>query len=322
MGVRTRTGLVSTLNATAQPRRGRVWLVLLVLIAGLGAGSLFLLQTMERSPQPPHLDGRSVPPRARAGEDGVLRLAGAGPNLPLTRALVDAYVREHPEARIHVHESIGSSGGLQALVDGNIDIALVSRPLTKSERDLGVLVLPYATDAVVFAAHPSVPVDGLSSADAVELFAGARPSWPDGSRVVVLQREREDPKHVVAGEAIEGFRAADDTARRESLWHVMFSDDSIAQTLVNAPGSLALLNLGAAVSQRLPIKVLSLDGVHPDEASVVDGRYPLHVDLAFVLRTRSQRGQVAEFLRFVYSPEGEAVIQASGYIPMASEGLG
>lgn len=320
-----RTGTTTSLNsAVGQGPPTGVWFMLVMLIFALGGGSLWLLRTLERGPQPPDFEamgpgGRALPVAER--QDGVLRLAGAGPNLPLTRALVDAYVATHPEARIHVHESIGSTGGVEALIDGNIDIALVSRPLTQSERDLGVLVLPYAMDAVVFAAHPSVPVDGITSSEAVELFAGRRATWSDGSRVVVLQRERDEPKHAVAGEAIPGFREADDSARRNDLWHVMFSDDSIQQTLINAPGSLALLDLGAAVSQRLPIKVLSLDGIRPDEASVVNGRYPLHVELSFVLRTRATRGQIAQFLRFVYSPEGEAVIQRSGYIPMASEGL-
>ena len=308
-------------TAVAPPPRVRVWLSLLLLISALGGGSLWLLRTLERGPTPPQFEAGAVAPAPQRREDGVLRLAGAGPNLPLTHALVDAYVRAHPRARIHVHESIGSTGGIEALGDGNIDIALISRALTPAEVTRGLLVLPYAMDAVVFAANPSVPVDGITSSEAVALFAGLRATWGDGSRVVVLQRERGEPKHTVAGDAIRGFRVADDTARRNSLWHVLFSDDAMQQTLASAPGSIALLDLGAAVSRKLPIKVLSLDGIRPDEASVVSGVYPLHVELSFVVRTRATRGQIAEFMRFVYSPQGEAVIDENGYIPMATEGL-
>lgn len=321
----SRTGPRTALDAGREARhlRTRSWVAVTVLIAGLGLAALATVRVLERGPQPPALDfdGAELPaPEPR--RDGVIRLAGTGSALPIARRLTDAYVSTHPEVKLHVHESIGSTGGLRALQDGVIDVALVSRPLTEAERQAGLRSIPYALDAVVFAGHPSVPVDGISSRQAVEIFAGRQPTWPDGSRVVVLQRERGDGGHEVAREAIPGFAAADDAGRRAGLWHVLFSDESIQQTLINAPGSIALMDLGTAVSQALPLKILALDGIQPDDDSVKRGIYPLHIELSFVVRTQSTHGPVQEFLRFVFSEQGAQIIDENGYITVEPEAEG
>jgi len=317
MALMSRTGPRTALGAESEAHslRTRSWVAVSILIVALGLAALATVRVLERGPQPPdtRLDAAAVlPPAPRS--DGVIRLAGTGSALPIARRLADAYVSTHPEVKIHVHESIGSTGGVRALIDGAIDVALISRPLTRDEAAAGLRSSPYALDAVVFAGHPSVPVAGISSVEAVEIFAGRQPNWPDGSRVVVLQRERGDGGHEVAREAIVGFAAADDAGRRAGLWHVLFSDESIQQTLINAPGSIALMDLGTAVAQSLPLKVLALDGVQPDDDTVKDGSYPLVIELAFVVRTRSALGPVQDFLGFVYSDEGARIIDDSGYI--------
>lgn len=304
-------------GSVALGRDRRLWALAALLIVALVGGSYGLLRNLDHSVVPPFVSGEAgerVGPILRV--DGVLRMAGAGSALPLARALVTGFVVKHPEAKIRVHESVGSTAGLRALQDGAVDLGLVSRSLRADELASGVRVVPYALDAVVFAANPSVPVDGVSYEEIVAIYAGKRLRWSDGSRVVVFQRPSNDASHIVAGKVVAGFAAADAQARRNVLWNVLFNTDSLQRMLVQAPGAVGLMDLGAAVSEGLPLKILTLEGVTPDETTVRDGSYPLRLELSFVSRTRSARGVETEFLRFVFSERGEQIIRDNGYIPL------
>lgn len=303
-------------------RDNRVWVLAALLMVALIGASYALLRNVQSSVAPAFLtapDPEQFGPQVR--DDGVLRLAGADSALPIARALVDAFEAEHPDAKVRVHESVGSTAGLRALLDGAVDIGLVARELSPDERATGVRVVPYALDAVVFATHPSVPVDGLSHREIADIYAGRRARWPDGNQVVVFQRPRDDPSQAVAEAKVEGFAAADDRARELVLWHVFFNTDTLARMLAHAPGGIALMDLGSALAESLPLKFLTLNGVAPTELSVRNGTYPLRLELTMVLRTRASRGVEAQFLRFVFSERGQVIIRDNGYFPIPVEAL-
>ncbi|MCA9701463.1 MAG: substrate-binding domain-containing protein, partial [Myxococcales bacterium] len=188
------------------------WSLALAGSALLMVAGLFLVRWVEQGPTPPYLqgDGLEAPGKAavheRAPKPGnLLRLAGSGSNLPLTRALADAFVATRPWLRIRVHESIGSGGGIKAIDDQVIEIGLASRPLKEREQQLGLVAVPYARVAVVVAANPSVPVRSVAREELLDYWGKRRTHWDDGSPVVVLQREPGDSSHLAAAKAIPGF---------------------------------------------------------------------------------------------------------------------
>ncbi len=296
------------------------WVLVVLVIIGLLAAAIGIVQAVERGPKPPFLVQPPLnPPReARGHEPGTLRLAGSGSNLPLTRALAEAFASTQPDAHVVVHASIGSTGGVRAVHDGVIDIGLVSRELKPQESALGLEIVPHARVAVVFAANPNVPVTGLSRAEVVAAYSGERQQWPDGSAVVVLQREEGDSSHLVAAQALDGFAEADRASLDAGRWRVLYRDSAMHDALVSTAGAIGLIDLGAAVSQDLDLRVLALDGVQPSERTVSDGSYPMSKRLAFVLP--SDGGETADaFVRFVFSPAGQEITRRNGYIPLAAE---
>lgn len=258
---------------------------------------------------PLHLRSTVRPPE-------VVHLAGSGSNLPITRALAEAFHTRSPGLHVVVFDSIGSTGAVAATYDDVIDLGLVSRPLKDSEAALGLLVYPYARVPVVVAVNLGVPDESISTRDLIDIYAGRRRQWSDGSPIVVLQRERGDSSHHAVGQQLPDFAAVNDAAYREGRWRIVESDQAMQEAISITAGAVGLFDLGAIVLQRLPVKPLRIDEIAPSEVSVQSGRYPFSKDLAFV-SVEQPGGAVAEFLRFVVEGEqARSLMRVSGYIPL------
>lgn len=297
-------------------RSNLLWLAVSMTMLSLIAAAAWVVVSDTDHPLPPFLkpgSGSTLEPRRAPPSTAGLRLAGSGSNLPLTRALSAAFPRDlgpHPV----VHASIGSGGGIRALLDGVIDIALVSRPLREGEREQGLVVIPYARVPVVVAAHVSVPDHTLTSSQLISIYAGAQPTWSDGSRVVVLQRERGDSSHIAMDRELPRFAEANEDAYRRSRWRVLYRDEAMREALADTHGAIGLFGQGA-IPTGLPVKPMAIDGAMPDRESVHRGAYPFTKDFAFVTRG-APTGQARIFIDFALSPPGRRLVEATGAISL------
>jgi phosphate transport system substrate-binding protein len=303
-------------TSATRSARGTPWLTAsaaAVLIALAASAWLAIARTRGPSPQ---FAARSAPPgpeRHRADE--ALVLAGSGSNLPVTRALAAAWAAHGAPPPV-VHTSIGSGGGMRALRDGAVDVALVSRPLSAEEREANIAV-PYARVPIYIGVHASVPDQNLTRAELIEIFEGTRTQWSDGSRIVVLQRERGDSSHGAVNRVVPEFEAANQRAYQARRWHVINDDVSMNDALASTEGAIGLLGAGV-IPNTLPIRALAFEGVAPTLEGVELGAYPFHKDLAMVTRGEPDE-RAAAFFRFVFSREGQAIIRELGAIPLGAE---
>ena len=297
-----------------------LWVAVLLGVAGVAILAAGFVAPLLAGSDEPFLEGH-VPKnsqlyqRSTPRPHGVLHLAGSGSNIPLTRALADAFVVRGHDAHIVVFESIGSTGGVMAVYDDVVDLGLISRPLSDRELHIGVDAIPYARVPVVVAVNLSVPDTAISTTELADIFAGRKTRWSDGAPITVLQRERGDSGHAAVAAALPAFAAADEAAYREHRWRVIVHDRAMQEALAITPGAIGLLDVGVISLQRLPLRALELDGYAPSEASVQSGRYPIAKDLAFA-GLEAPTGLAAEFIRFARSDEGIALMKAHGYIPL------
>jgi phosphate transport system substrate-binding protein len=75
------------------------------------------------------------------------------------------------------------------------------------------------------------------------------------------------------------------------------------------------LNQGlSAVSDGVPVRLLPIDKIEPENPTVKDGRYPLRRPV--LLLSKKERNPLVEaFTQFVLSPTGQQLI-AEAYIPV------
>ncbi len=309
----------------AQPSRRStaLWVAAALLVLALIGVGAYVVRALHFGQRPPFVTASrgSPPPPAppsAPSKRGPLRLAGSGSNIPLTRLLVQAYGAAGGDADVVVHRSIGSTGGIRALRDGAVDVALVSRPLESTELGHELLVAPYARVAVVVAAHPSVVDGGLSAAELLAIFRGERTTWSDDRPLVLLLREEGDSSHLALARALPGFARASRQAYEKGLGRVVYSDMDMQSSLMEIEGAVGLFDLGAITAQKLPLKALSLGGVAPSAQSLASGEYAVRKELALVTAS-PPAARVAALLDFVFSAEGAELTRAAGYQPLARQ---
>lgn len=305
-------GQPDTPREAASPARSGALVVALVFALLLPAVWLVRHDT---GPVPPFLGGpRPEAPAARPETAvALLDVAGSGSNLPITHALAEAYPAE-PIDRPAIHDSIGSGGGVRALLDGAIELALVSRPLGPTERELGLVETPYARVPVIFAVNASVPDTDLSPADILSIFTGERTTWSDGASIVVLMREMGDSSHRAVAAELEGFAEASEAAWSSDRFRVLYHDDDMTEAIASTPGAIGLYGQGS-IPKGAPIRALFVSGIEPSVDALVAGDYPFAKDLAFVSRG-PPRGRAKPFVEFARSPAGAGVIAAMGGLPL------
>ena len=164
--------------------------------------------------------------------EGELMVGGTGAALGLMEALGEGWAQGVGDgARVRVPASLGSGGGLRALRDGVLDVAVVGRPLSDEEEGWGLESAVIARTPIVFASRVGVELEisGLEQA-----YGSRAPTWPDGRPMVTLGREASD----TALGAIEGEYASLGRALREGAAVVSYTDQQMLDALGQVDGAV------------------------------------------------------------------------------------
>lgn len=249
--------------------------------------------------------------QARAAE---IEIGGTGAALGTMRLLLDAYAAIDPDLSGRVLPSLGSSGGIKAVLDGAIDLAVAARPPKTAERAAGATAVKYATTALVPVVSMTNPATGVSSTDLLALYGGDRATWPDGTavRLVLRPKAETDTKLLVAH--VPGIAGALERLRSNAAIPVAYTDQQNADTIEQMPGGFGLAALSLVRSESRRLKALALDGIVADPTTIADGSYPL--TKSFYLVTNGEPGPaVRRFIEFVRSPDGRALLRRTGHAP-------
>jgi len=289
---------------------GRVVLFRSVLVLAVTTALAAAVVVIARASEPadPRVGAAVGVPRHVLTAD-LCEIASSGSNIPLVRRIAEAYLADHPGDRVMVHDSVGSSGGVRAVLDGVVHLGVISRPLKDSERRAGIHATAHVAVPVVLGANPGVKDDSLSSADLAALVRGREVHWSDGSRAVLLEREEGDSSYRILFARNPAFRAAQKARTGRTHWRVLLHDTEMAEALAQTPGGVGLADLGVIRLTHGGPRVVRIDGLDP-----LAPDYPYLKELAFVTKT-PPTGVTAHFLEFALGPEGRAIAVAAGYRP-------
>ena len=271
---------------------------------------LFVLMTMGM-----FLFAATLCAQAAKKETRTIVFAGSGSGVAIVRVLAKEFERRNPGIRVEVPPSIGTGGGIKAAAAGSISAGMATRPLKPEEKALGLSHLPFAATAQALAVHPSVPEDGITTAELIAIYRGKKTQWRNGRKIVVLTREPGDSSMDIIRNALPGFSEAYLESIEKRYWYVLYSDQIMNQTLASTRDAIGLTDLGEVAAERLPVKPLRLNGVAPTLDNVKKGTYPLVKNLAFVYRDDLLSPDARRFIDFVKSKEGARILLRTNYLP-------
>jgi len=250
------------------------------------------------------------------GHASSIKIGGTGSAIGTMRILADAFQKTHPGLAIKIPKSVGSGGAVKGVLKGIFAVGVMSRRLKEKERKAGVIQIPYAKTPFVFVTRNGYGKDGLSFAELVGIFGGETTVWKDGARIRLVLRPRNDSDSLLLEAKIPGMSAALARARRVPGIPVAFTDQEALDSAEATKGALTTGTLSTILSENRPLVPIPINGVAPTGENLANGSYPLFKTLSLVISPKSSP-LAEEFIRFVRSPAGAAILRKNGQLPVS-----
>lgn len=242
-----------------------------------------------------------------------MRIGGTGAATAMFPQLFAAFERGK-DAGLQIVPSLGTSGGLRALNDGALDVAVSGRALTSEERALGLTQrVAIRTPYVLITSHQKP--NGVKRAEIAELFK-SKATWMDGSAIRIILRPKSDSDSAVLSGMFPGMADAMEQARKRPDIPVAATDQDSADMAERITSSLAGSTFTQILTEKRNLRFVAIDGTAPSMEALESGAYPYAKTLYFVLPAR-QSALAGEFMTFLDSPAGHAALRAVGNLPVA-----
>ncbi|MDZ4655679.1 MAG: substrate-binding domain-containing protein [Coriobacteriia bacterium] len=253
-------------------------------------------------------DGDVEAPGAASGEQ--LRVSGSGTCLPLIRILTEEYLGD-PE--FVFLPGLHSGGGIKGVANADLEIGTVSRELTEDEAALGLEYTVLSQDGLVVATHPSVTLDGLTTQQVRDIYAGAYSNWtelggPD-LPITILDRNEDESAKIILRQYVLG-PDLEITPKAVNLYY----EPDMIEGLQSTVGAIGYFSLGYGLSQDVPVRYLKLDGVEATVGNIRNGTYKMVRPLG-VVTVKNPPPDIAAFLEWATSGQAADLMDSRGFAP-------
>ncbi len=259
--------------------------------------------------------GSGTTPEKTGAAVQTLAVTGSTTVLPIAQAAGEAYMNSHAAADIQVSGG-GSSVGVQAVGEGTTDIGMSSRDLKSEEKtrypDLVTTVI--GNDGVAMIVHPSNTVSTLTLEQVRGIYLGNYTNWkelggPDSTIVVIGRDSASGTREFFTESVMKKANTLPGMLEKNS-------NGAVKQTVSQTPGAIGYVGLGYITGD---VKALGLDvnGVvtEPTVQNVIDGKYPVSRPLLMLTKGEPQ-GLAKDYIDFILSKEGQAIVKDEGYVPL------
>ena len=208
----------------------------------------------------------------------------------------------------------GSGAGIEAVSNGSCDIGLASRALTDEEKAGGLTETIVALDGIAVIVNAENSVTDLTLEQIAQIYTGAVTDWSefgsDAGTIAVIGRESGSGTR-------DGFESITGTEDQCVLAQELNSTGAVIEAVRTTPGAIGYASL-SAVQEQEGITVLTVGGVAPSEATVLDGTYAIQRPFVFATRTDEALSEAAQaFFDFATSTDANDLIAGAGAVPVA-----
>jgi len=243
-------------------------------------------------------------------------ITGTGDSADLLQLLAGAYEAGHPNTKVEIPESIGSTAGIKAVIAGKADLARTARDLKETEKNAGIKQIVFARTPIVFTIRwDTNGIDNITTQQILGIYKGEINNWQQlgaaPGKIYPLTRESGDSSLSVLHKTIPGFADINSPAAK-----VMYLTPEAVAAMLEHKQTFAFLPLSAIINTKL--KTLKVDGIEPSSQNVVGGKYKYVVPLGIAYKEQPE-GPAKEFIDFLFSDEAKKIISSTGAVPVKAD---
>lgn len=253
---------------------------------------------------------------------GTLTLKGSDTVLPVAQKTSEVFMTDvNKEAVVSVTGG-GSGVGIAALIDGTTDIADSSRKIKDEEiakaKEKGIdpVETKIADDGLSVIVNPQLGIKQLTLAQLKDIYTGKINNWKEVGgpdlKIVTITRDNSSGTYAYFKEAV----LQDEDFRADALTEP--SNGNIVTVISQTKGAVGYVGLAYLNDKVAALAVSSAEGspyVVPSEQTVKDKTYPISRPL-FMYTNGAPKGLAKEYIDFVLSDKGQAIIEETGFIPV------
>ena len=248
-------------------------------------------------------------------EVAVIKIKGSDTMMELTENLAQEYMKQHPGISVYV-DGGGTATGIKALINNEVDICTASRNLKPDEAKvladyygtLGMFFL-VAKDALSIYLNPDNPVKDLTIEQLRKIFECSIKNWKElgglDQPIIPVIRNPNSGTHLYFKEHILG---GDDYCTNAVVEPTTRSVIDFISENENAIGY-------GGMGYKGDIFDAKIEGIEPSEKNSQNDTYPITRYLHF-FTTKIPDGAVKDFIDWVLSPDGQKIVESSGFIPL------
>ncbi|MEA3286863.1 MAG: PstS family phosphate ABC transporter substrate-binding protein [Candidatus Marinimicrobia bacterium] len=253
-----------------------------------------------------------------------ISIKGSDTMVHLASNWAEVYMDTHKDVDISVTGG-GSGTGIAALLNGTTDICIASRRIKSTEEKLALEKglapneIVTSRDGIAVVVNPANPISELSIEQIGKMYTGAYTSWkevggPD-EPIVILSRESSSGTYVFFQKRV--MNKKDYT--QEAL--LMPSTAAIIQSVAQDTWAIGYVGLGYGTQAGEKVKMLGIKdaadtpAISASVATVQDDTYSIARPLHFYTNG-TPTGATKDFIDFVLSEDGQAIVMEAGYVPV------
>ncbi|MDR1691081.1 MAG: phosphate ABC transporter substrate-binding protein [Candidatus Methanoplasma sp.] len=220
----------------------------------------------------------------------------------------------------HSKVTISISGGGSGVAapgvrNGSADIGMLSRDPTATERDLRSLII--AKDGVVVIVGANTGVTNLTLEQIAKIYQGEYTNWNQvgGTDQAIRPVIREDGSGTrdcidTAMKTVAGFNT-----NNYNNYPSQSSTGSMISSVTGTQGSIGYVNLGA-IKDLGSATPLTVNGVQATPENVINGSYASLSRNLVLLTGNNPSTATQSFLNWIMSAQGQAIVEAEGFVPL------
>ncbi|KYN83348.1 phosphate ABC transporter substrate-binding protein [Vibrio cidicii] len=246
-----------------------------------------------------------------------LNISGSTSVARVMDVLAEEFNKTHTETFVAV-QGIGSTAGITMVNKGVVKLGMSSRYLTEMEKgeDLNVDLIAY--DGLALVVNISNPINNLTQQQIFDIYQGKLTNWKqvggEDKRIAAVTREASSGSRY-SFESLLGLTKIikDRLVSDISTSNLVVNSNSMVKTIVNHnPQAIGFVSLGSVDRS---VKAITIDGIDANAKNIATNRYLLSRPFLILYKSDNLDQSEKEFIRFIKSERGQAIIQEYGYIP-------